>query len=251
MNQASNIMTKIGDLLASITGEPSPSTMASPPPKRKADDDLRRPVEKSQKRGLQVANCSKPLIQPSKFSATDSSVSNAKVVQNSQSVIRNSATSTFKNGQPTPPPMNDAPKALKKGSFAEIMARGKAAQTTLGQIGKIQHKKIEKLPSKRERAAMQIKKGKSIQKRLASSLRRRSRRQQWRLPDMLGLPVPNLVHLNPRDSVDLRHATGRVFRTGVRHDVKFMPAGRKRMMKWRKERDIILMSRIWKRLFLR
>lgn len=156
-------MTQIGDLLASITGEPSPTTTTFPVPKRKADDDLRRPVEKLQKTDTQAANSSRPINPSSKPSAVESK---AKVVQNGRAVIRDSATSTFKNGQPTPPPTNDPPKALKKGSFAEIMARGKAAQTTLGQIGKIQHKKIEKLPSKREREAMQAQKGKNIQKGL-------------------------------------------------------------------------------------
>jgi len=74
----------------------------------------------------------------------------------------------IKNGQPTPPPTTDgsAAKAPKKGSFAEIMARGKAAQSTLGQIGKIQHKKIEKAPSRREREEMQSQKVANIQKNL-------------------------------------------------------------------------------------
>jgi hypothetical protein len=42
-------------------------------------------------------------------------------------------------------------KTVKKGSFAEIMARAAAAQKSMGPIGKIQHKPLEKLPSKRER----------------------------------------------------------------------------------------------------
>lgn len=33
--------------------------------------------------------------------------------------------------------------APKKGSFAEILARGQRAQTVMGQVGKIQHKKVE------------------------------------------------------------------------------------------------------------
>jgi hypothetical protein len=46
------------------------------------------------------------------------------------------------------------------------MARGKAAQATLGQVGKIQHKKIEKLPSKREREEMKATKAHNLQKNL-------------------------------------------------------------------------------------
>ena len=159
-------MAQIGDLLASITGEPSPTSTTFPVPKRKADDDLRRPVGKVQKTETQTANSSRPISQFSKSPAVESPLSKSKVAQNDRAIVQNSATSTFKNGQPTPPPTNDPPKAPKKGSFAEIMARGKAAQTTLGQVGKIQHKKIEKLPSKREREAIAARKGKSIQKGL-------------------------------------------------------------------------------------
>ena len=159
-------MAQIGDLLASITGEPSLTSTTFPPPKRKADDDLRKPVGKVQKTATQVANSSTPVAQSSKSPAVTPSISKPKVVENGRPVIQNSATSTFKNGQPTPPPTSDPQKAPKKGSFAEIMARGKAAQSTLGQVGKIQHKKIEKLPSKREREAISAQKGKSIQKGL-------------------------------------------------------------------------------------
>ena len=134
-------------------------------PKRKADDDLRRPVEKSQETGRRAANSSRPVTQSIISPAVGSSTAKT-MVQNGRPAIQNSATSSFKNGQPTPPPTNDAPKLPKKGSFAEIMARGKAVQSTLGQIGKIQHKRIEKLPSKREREAILAQKGKSIQKGL-------------------------------------------------------------------------------------
>lgn len=78
------------------------------------------------------------------------------------------ASDVTKPGGPTPPPVSAASRAPpKKGSFAEIMARGKAAQSTLGQVGKIQHKKIEKLPSKREREEMRAQKGSNLAKNLA------------------------------------------------------------------------------------
>lgn len=86
----------------------------------------------------------------------------AKPVNRDQSAV-------IKNGQPTPPPpTTDAStaKVPKKGSFAEIMARAKMAQQTLGQIGKIQHKKIEKAPSRKEREEMQSQKVANIQKNL-------------------------------------------------------------------------------------
>ena len=44
------------------------------------------------------------------------------------------------------------PNLRRKGSYAEIMARAKAAQGIATQIGKIQHKAVEKLPSNAERA---------------------------------------------------------------------------------------------------
>jgi hypothetical protein len=88
-----------------------------------------------------------------------------KLVQNGQPSLQ-SPTANFKNGQPTPPPQTEPAKPPKKGSYAEIMARGKAAQATLGQVGKIQHKKIEKLPSKREREEMKATKVHNLQKNL-------------------------------------------------------------------------------------
>lgn len=44
----------------------------------------------------------------------------------------------------TRPANASSSKPPKKGSFAEIMARAKAAQANMGSVGKIQHKKIEK-----------------------------------------------------------------------------------------------------------
>jgi protein SPT2 len=46
---------------------------------------------------------------------------------------------------------SDYSKAPKKGSFAEIMARGAAAQQVMPRAGMIQHKALPKLPSKKER----------------------------------------------------------------------------------------------------
>ncbi|KAI0009490.1 hypothetical protein F4779DRAFT_366793 [Xylariaceae sp. FL0662B] len=60
---------------------------------------------------------------------------------------------------PTTPTPTDPSKAPKKGSFAEIMARGAKAQQTMGKVGMIQHKPIDRPMAKKERDA-----GKSEQK---------------------------------------------------------------------------------------
>lgn len=80
--------------------------------------------------------------------------------------MSSTASSTFNNGQPTPPPADGPAKPPKKGSFAEIMARAKGLQSTAGQIGKIQHKRIEKAPSKREREEMKAQKSSRLQKNI-------------------------------------------------------------------------------------
>ncbi|KAH8777036.1 hypothetical protein F5882DRAFT_408387 [Hyaloscypha sp. PMI_1271] len=158
----------IGDILAQITGEPSPTatTHTIPPhPKRKPDEQLRKPVDKMQRTGPPTGGSSNPTTQVSKRPAVDSSMAKMKLSQNGRPSLQSPST-TFKNGQPTPPPQSESAKPPKKGSYAEIMARGKAAQATLGQVGKIQHKKIEKLPSKREREEMKATKAHNLQKNL-------------------------------------------------------------------------------------
>jgi hypothetical protein len=164
-------MIQISDLLAQITGEPSPTTPSATfnfPPKRKADDQLRKPVDKIQKTGSTPANSSKPVSQSNRPSAVDGPMAKMNLVPSApQRPLPSTSGTTFKNGQPTPPPTNDTPKAPpKKGSYAEIMARAKAAQAVSGQVGKIQHKKIEKQPSKREREEMKAQKGAKLQKNL-------------------------------------------------------------------------------------
>lgn len=157
---------QIGDLLASITGEPgepSPTFSSSnAPPKRKADDDLRRPVDKVQKPNPPAANSSRPITQ-SRPPALDTSVSKLKISNNGK---RPSA-QTPATRQPTTPASANTPKAPpKKGSFAEIMARAKVAQASLGPVGKIQHKKIEKRPSKRDIEEAKAQQSKNLKKGL-------------------------------------------------------------------------------------
>ncbi|PMD26805.1 hypothetical protein NA56DRAFT_667941 [Hyaloscypha hepaticicola] len=158
----------ISDLLAQITGESSPAapTPTIPPLlKRKPDEQLRKPVDKLQKTGTPTGSSSRPPTQNSTSAAVNTSMAKMKLGQNGQPSLQ-SPTANFKNGQPTPPPQTEPAKPPKKGSYAEIMARGKAAQATLGQVGKIQHKKIEKLPSKREREEMKATKVHNLQKNL-------------------------------------------------------------------------------------
>jgi protein SPT2 len=168
-------MVQIGDLLAQITGELSPTepTHASTflPPKRKADEQLRKPVNKIQRTQPPTATLSKPIPNNAPSLSVEGQLSRVKLGSSSQkstSTSSSTPSATFKNGRPTPPLATEALKAPpKKGSFAEIMARGKAAQSTLGQVGKIQHKKIEKLPSKRERDEMKAQKSSNLTKNLA------------------------------------------------------------------------------------
>jgi len=129
-------------------------------PKRKADDGLRRPNNKTQRTGSTIANSSRPITQVNRPPALDSSVAKMKITPIVRSpALQQPCTTTSNGGQPTSPPSTDATKPPpKKGSYAEIMARGKAAQATLGQVGRIQHKRIEKGPSKRERGEMKARK---------------------------------------------------------------------------------------------
>jgi protein SPT2 len=137
-------MVKISDLLSEIqTGVASPTT---PNFSAAANNDFRRPAEKHKK--PETANSSRPISDPRR----DAKNLNGKKPASTTS-------------SPLPAPTS-APAPPKKGSFAEIMARGKAAQTTAPQVGKIQHKKIEKLPSKREREEALVKKSRNIKEGL-------------------------------------------------------------------------------------
>jgi protein SPT2 len=173
-------LVQIGDILAQITGEPSPTatTHTIPPPsQRKSVEQLRKPVDKIQRSEPQPRSLSKPTTQVPNPPAVNASMAKMKLGQSGRPFLQ-SPTTTFKNGQPTPPPQSEPAKPPKKGSYAEIMARGKAAQATLGQVGKIQHKKIEKLPSKREREELKATKAHNLQKNLGPDGKFRTAGQQ-------------------------------------------------------------------------
>ncbi|CAI4213706.1 unnamed protein product [Parascedosporium putredinis] len=115
----------IGSLLAEITGE-KPSTGQSKPvpraipvPKRKPEDELRRDPVKSLKTGQGEA--------PNRALPRDPAPA---------ALIRRSSRESSGSSAPTAPT-----RPPKKGSFAEIMARAQRAQQTMGQVGKIQHKR--------------------------------------------------------------------------------------------------------------
>ncbi|OIW35441.1 hypothetical protein CONLIGDRAFT_58603 [Coniochaeta ligniaria NRRL 30616] len=200
----------IGDLLASITGEkpatpaPLPSRPASAP-KRKAENELPGSAAKTPRTSATTNGTGRPhSTQPSSTSRISerpltSSTTNLKSAsvpprpsdkaatssitkhpQNTPS--RQGHSSSITNGnRPTPSSktamvtaaVDSGPKAEpKKRSFAEIMARAKAAQDAMkqgGKIGIIQHKTIEKGMTKRERAEV-----KAVEARQAAKLARQA-----------------------------------------------------------------------------
>ncbi|KAF7564079.1 hypothetical protein G7046_g73 [Stylonectria norvegica] len=172
---------KIGDLLASISGGPSgdgPSTKPAPTlvrantmPKRKADEDIRSMASKTTRMTLSSTVTPRPTDPPR--SRQETSTAPPRSNQPSRPVDRPTPSQRPANGittkpsvlssrpmngthrvtkppapsRPSPGPSNTSvpPRAApKKGSFAEILARGQRAQAVMGQVGKIQHKKVEK-----------------------------------------------------------------------------------------------------------
>lgn len=151
-------LLQIGDLLAQISGDqPKPSTTSAfvAPLKRKADGDLPRHSDKSSRTDYPATASPRVATPVQKASGTTNLMSRpAHPLQG-----RSSSSTTPVTELTSAPPGSahsqvTAAKVPKKGSFAEIMARAKAAQTNMTQVGKIQHKRIEKGPTKREREEM-------------------------------------------------------------------------------------------------
>lgn len=154
----------IGDLLASISGQPAASSPG--PAKRKAEDDIKPvpkvarktppPTKPQPTRPLDRPNGSASYNGTSRLSSNGSSKpSNGNGVKDTLKPING----TNRVSKPTPPVRptqvtngGATRVAPKKGSFAEILARANKAQQSMGQVGKIQHKKVEKkeLPPKVE-----------------------------------------------------------------------------------------------------
>ncbi|KAF1730364.1 hypothetical protein CRV24_009825 [Beauveria bassiana] len=150
----------IGDLLASISGGADKTSTTVRPNsaaniKRKASAELSSNLNKA------------PRVTPPAPAPAP------KPTQASSAAQRYAGTAADRPSRPTPSKPRPAPPASssssanaaaaaapakaapKKGSFAEILARGKAAQASMGQVGKIQHKKVENPPrrSKEDAAA--------------------------------------------------------------------------------------------------
>ncbi|KAF5138792.1 hypothetical protein E5D57_002578 [Metarhizium anisopliae] len=156
----------IGDLLAQISGGKSTAASGpglkrtdSIPSKRKPNDDLRGDGSKTSRvmassGGVgQVSRSSgdrSNLQQPYTGSARPGNTPGSKVAGSASKPPK--STKPGLPSRPGPSPAAAAPKAPpKKGSFAEILARGQRAQATMGQVGKIQHKKVEKGAIKKAR----------------------------------------------------------------------------------------------------
>ncbi|KAM0256235.1 hypothetical protein ACHAQJ_005106 [Trichoderma viride] len=143
----------IGDLLAQISGgkssdssAPAVQRMQNLSIKRKADDDLTRTDSKTPRLFTQpakapqrpaTATLPKPLPTPSR----------------PVNVASRPARPVVASRPPAPPAVDPSkPKAPpKKGSYAEILARAQRAQAVMGQVGKIQHKKVEKGAIKKDK----------------------------------------------------------------------------------------------------
>lgn len=145
----------IGDLLAQITGDnissPAQATLGELLPlKRKSEDYPRRAVSKTPQATINVQNGSRKEIPIRTTPNVKANTPRTKLASNVKSEVNINGSIPNITQDSTATPIT-AQKPLKKGSYAEIMARGKAAHASLGQVGKIQHKKIERQPTKRER----------------------------------------------------------------------------------------------------
>lgn len=144
----------IGDLLAQINGEKSTASSAPTsnltranqlPAKRKPSCDLRANISKPPRCVTPRQNSSqppRPYEKPSQLQRSKIGNGAKPRVAAYPKPLKYSVI-----GRPSSKPIATptTPKAPpKKGTFAEILARGQRAQAVMGQVGKIQHKKVEK-----------------------------------------------------------------------------------------------------------
>ncbi|KOS19698.1 hypothetical protein ESCO_001149 [Escovopsis weberi] len=142
----------IGDLLAQISGDkasgsPAPAARRPDPvtSKRKAVEDLNRSASSKTPRFTPTPNA-KPARPPTNNDIPPRSTPNIPARPLSNGNRSSRPVATAKRPLPPPPPSESLkPKGQpKRGSYAEILARGQRAQAVMGQVGKIQHKKVEK-----------------------------------------------------------------------------------------------------------
>lgn len=175
----------IGDLLAEITGEkpaPKPVSSTAPSPhlgKRKAADDVANDRNKVRAVALGSTSSSQPQKTPNGTKPSEQGSSSHTKLSTQHDGPKRPTVPTDKHasglasngdGASAPvqrpktiselktlikssprPPTGEPP---KKGSFREIMERGKLASQKFAGVGKIQHKPLEKVPSKQERMEM-------------------------------------------------------------------------------------------------
>ncbi|EGX90851.1 Chromatin SPT2 [Cordyceps militaris CM01] len=153
----------IGDLLASISGGPGKASAPGRPNptaniKRKASGELASGASKA-RRVTPPPSKLNPNTRPSSDRASSSAAAGQPYTGTATGRPAGSTpgappTTISRRPQPALSSAAAPRTAPKKGSFAEILARGKAAQVSMGQVGKIQHKKVEK-PPKRSKEELQ------------------------------------------------------------------------------------------------
>ncbi|SZF06156.1 unnamed protein product [Blumeria hordei] len=188
----------IGDLLAQITGDTKSNSTQStisekPAPKRKFDDQSRKPVEKAVKVEKTTELIAKRKLSTDHSSSVNSNLSRMKL----NTVVRPATArpSPITKAAQAAPSSNGPVKPLKKGSYAEIMARGKAAHATLGQVGKIQHKTIEKPLPRREREELKAQRSQKLQKNLTPN-------SKFPKPGLKQVRQANSATLNEKTALD-------------------------------------------------
>ncbi|KAG5961692.1 hypothetical protein E4U56_003777 [Claviceps arundinis] len=147
----------ISDLLAQISGGKANNEAApilrrtsSVPVKRRPDDDLRKGDSKAPRVVPSGAVSAKPKAPLGQYtgSARPSSTLGSKSASSVPNLAKDGVSS---RPSQTPAAAATTARPPKKGSFAEILARGQRAQAVMGQVGKIQHKKVEKGAIKKSR----------------------------------------------------------------------------------------------------
>lgn len=134
---------QIGDLLAQISSGEKGSAPAAARLPTSSSSSIKRKAETDAPRNRAIK--SPRVSPPPRFTGT----SRPSTTKPTSSQRPGNPTSAQRPGSTAdkPRPAAAADKAApKKGSFAEILARAQRAQATMGQVGKIQHKKVEAGP---------------------------------------------------------------------------------------------------------